>query len=498
MSAVEGKLDSAGALDGSYLNWVCEFIPMEISLAASGLTTALEDPGANKLEAPRITAELQDTESFKTTQLPDVAALSISRNSEAAEDTYSLTLVDAAKYSPRGTTYPSMFYAGHVKRAVAINLVLSVGGVEYTTRLFTGTVARWRATYGRAETTINVDGSNLSERLRVADGTITNYRGSLFRLIQELLRKTGIDYFYLAIQDELVSTAQSFIALTAQATLDRVFSAMPGIDYGLDHTGTFIARGSIDSAAAPTWILDTRKSISILQETQDATRIETSVNVTGNTAASSLTATDTALTPIYGIRQGSLSNTTLETAEQATNAARDQIAETLRDSKDVLITMATINPFLVPGESATITDPAVSASGAGSGLNGLRFVIRTTSLGWRRSEPSGTLTLGGPVFTDAEWQAELDRVARKVAVVVVGLKRWRIIANAHPRPPGFDHHRVSFSSDADYLEWSITVDPVRRSRTSWSGKADYDDWKAAVDEAILDPAYLAYMAELHP
>jgi hypothetical protein len=363
MALIAGEYNSLAKYGGSYYGWHEVRVPLVVRRVDPDLRQVCR--GQVRTVKPAFKVEVEDLVDNTTVPLPNVKEVSISRNVQAASDTFNLQLVDARAVSPRLSGTMNRKCRQDIRCRIHIYSGFNIRGKDVTLPVFSGVVMDRKESWGSTGSTMSLDGLSLSYLLTVSDGFLNAYVGTLGGAVEELMNQAGLGPVVMALTDR---TFTSDAPLTINepvldTSLTTLLAEFPQTVWYIDAGGTVVIKNRVLVDPTPLFTYETGVGILKIDVSSSARAALSEVAVSGGTPnATGLYADQTNLTR-FGVKRGQVSSSTILTAQAVQDAGRAQV-----DLSEEQLKMASVavpfNPMLDVTQRVWVKDTKF-----GSGLN---------------------------------------------------------------------------------------------------------------------------------
>lgn len=354
---------------GSFYNWHECWVPLTVTICDADIKQISEFGGVNI--TPSFSIEVEDTTTDVTVEVPDVSSVNITRNTEAASDSFGFSCTNAKLVSPRLVGAMQGKLQSDLRKRVHINAGFKINGVDKRIRIFSGFIMDRNEDWSATKASLTVQGLSLSYLLTVTPGVFQNYTGSLAGAVLGMLEDTGINCTILAIPDQLITEPLFIIAGSMEEALSTLFNLVNTVTWYLDQYGNLVVRdqGTLDNT--PLFTYKAGINVYGLTPGTSGRAVVSTASVTGATPEASATVIDNGFITRFGTRRSSISSTGITSQDQAEAAGRSEIARSARALKHLGVRVP-FSPIMEPMIQVKVED-SVFGSEIDTLLDVLRF-----------------------------------------------------------------------------------------------------------------------------
>jgi len=323
-----------------------------VSLKLQQLIDAVE---AGKRLIPIAKMEVEDTETGQITTITDVLNFSVSSSSEPSADSFSVSIANVEKWSPRGSQYADLLIASQERR-VRLFGGYRLDGVDYYIPFFEGVPAQDQLYIGGRSRTVLIRGYGKERLLLKTNGYRAAYYGYAKDLVKWYLEQAGIEKWWFGFADYYIDGIEMAFTNAYQA-VSYILDTPGNIEYFFDGEGVFIAQ-EYGGTQEPELTLRDSNNLLYLSRYTYADKIVTVADVSGATDAASATryASQDDLDR-YGRSLRIFSSDFITTQAEAEEWGDSIIAESLLYENTVQLRMPFM-PYVRGGSIVTIYDAA--------------------------------------------------------------------------------------------------------------------------------------------
>lgn len=420
MAIVHGRYNTASRYGGTFYNFEEETILVEVSIVRLNVRTFLEDPQTDVFShfLPRVTHTNMKT-SVVTDLTGDVIEVSYDMSLDSGGDSFSVTLTDAAKWSPQGAINPGLLAEGVVHFQIDLYIDLYTQDGVLPVHIMSGPITDVDEEYARPASKLTISNRNMSELLRANEGD-ANGDGSIYHRmarVVEIMRQRMIaggtsqlfvpSLFQAAIKDEMIEL-QNMYARNLERNLKGLNASSAGrvdvIVQPLRITLKDLERWHVgspgighDGGSDTRWVYDTRKNIQPpLRLTSSIAARATAIEVVGGTTSGSGRVEGPQPDIVnYWTRLQALQSNMVILPEQRDQSGADLLEKSKQGQRSLGLDLATLNPLLRPGDVLVLGDVPVDQGGVGSWINGLEYVVTSLRGTLLRDKPVGSMSVDG-------------------------------------------------------------------------------------------------------